>query len=316
MARIYGNDGSTSYMIELAAKDYGKSFLAIVTGLFGLYGNSYETYLLSFSGIMKFINFFIMIMINVLIPLFAIKNYFKLENESSRFLVVFPLISTFIYLTVVFLTGGAIAEERYLIPIYNNNILLFAVIGSFILKKYFKNYLSLGVFCILFYVLISNVFYFYNQKDSLLDQKFGTFAEGIEGVTEFLEHKGLKYGYGTFRNAEGYSILSNNNVTIRGILFDHGKVMPYNWLTVNRFYDPSEYEGKSFLMLTDDEIGSWFSKGISSMGLGQPIETIKFKKYTIFVYDYNISSKFVKGKKIYWLIRGDKAKSGTYIGNN
>ena len=162
---------------------------------------------------------------------------------------------------------------------------------------------------------MSNIFYFYNQKDSLLYQKFGAFAEGIEGVTDFLEHRGLKYGYGTFRNAEGYSILSNNKVTIRGILFDQGKLMPFNWLTVNRFYNPNEYIGNSFLMLADDEIKLWFPTGISSMGLGQPVETIKYKKYTIFVYDYNISSKFVKGKKVYWLIRGDKNNSGTYISN-
>ena len=315
MARMYGNDGSTSYMVVLAAKDYGKSFFFFFTGLFGLYGNSSESFLFSFNGIMKFINFFVMIMLNFFIPVFAIKNYYKIKQESSRFLIIFSLISTFIYFIVIFLTGGAIVEERYLIHIYNNNIVLFAVIGSHILKNQLKNHLSLGVFCIIFYVLLSNIFYFYNQKDSLLYQKFGAFAEGIEGVTDFLEHRGLKYGYGTFRNAEGYSILSNNKVTIRGILFDQGKLMPFNWLTVNRFYNPNEYIGNSFLMLADDEIKLWFPTGISSMGLGQPVETIKYKKYTIFVYDYNISSKFVKGKKVYWLIRGDKNNSGTYISN-
>ena len=51
-------------------------------------------------------------------------------------------------------------------------------------------------------------------------QKFGTFAQGVEGVAEFLESNGLQYGYATFFNAEEYSVLSNNKVRIRGIKFD------------------------------------------------------------------------------------------------
>ena len=311
IANIYGTGGSTAGSTLITAKDYGESFYSIITGLFCLFGNSYEALLFSSGGILKCINFFVALLLNIIIPVIAIIHYNNIKSDSCKFMVLFSLTSTFIYLIVAFFTGAAIIEDRYLIPVYNNNILLFAAVGGFICQRYFKRYVYLGIFCVLFYVLLSNLVYFYYQKDSFVDQKFGTFAQGIEGVTDFLEKKGLKYGYATFFNAEEYTVLSNNKVKVRGIRFDNEQIMPYNWLTSDQFYEPDYYIGTSFLMLTDDELKRYLPNGISRLDLGNPIETLKFKNFIILVYDYNISSKFVKGKKVYYLIRGKK--SGIYI---
>lgn len=311
IANIFGTGGSTAGASLITAKDYGESFYSIITGLFCLFGNSYEALLFSSGGILKCINFFVALLLNIIIPVIAIMHYNSIKSDSCKFMVLFSLTSTFIYLIVAFFTGAAIIEDRYLIPVYNNNILLFAAVGGFICQRYFKRYVYLGIFCVLFYVLLSNLVYFYYQKDSFVDQKFGTFAQGIEGVTDFLEKKGLKYGYATFFNAEEYTVLSNNKVKVRGIRFDNEQIMPYNWLTSDHFYEPDYYIGTSFLLLTDDELKRYLPNGISRLNLGNPIETLKFKNFIILVYDYNISSKFVKGKKVYYLIRGKK--SGIYI---
>ena len=303
VTKMFGADGSVG-VIVLPAKALGRSLNAIITGLFSLYGNSYEAMLLSFGGVLKFLNFLIAIFMNITVPIFAIKNINKLQLQSSKFIVIFSLTSNLVYFFVTFLTGAAIIEDRYLIPIYNNNILVLAVMGSFVLKNQLKKYLSVGLCCVLCYVLLCNCFYLGCQKESWMHHKFGTFAQGVEGVIEFLNDRGLQYGYATFFNAEEYSILSNNSVVIRGIQFDENRITPYYWLTSSHFYKPEYYSGKTFLMISDSEMQSLFPNGISKLDLGEPIEVLKFKRFTIFVYDYNISSKFATGKKVYYLIRG------------
>ena len=214
------------------------------------------------------------------------------------------------YLFVVFITGAAVFLDRYLVPIYNNAIILFAVTGSFVLEKIRSSKkVAIGITCIVMYVLTSNFFYLYSQKDSLLHDKFGYFASGVEGVVDLLESKGLQYGYATFTNAEEYSVISNNKVRIRSVAFDQGTIFPFEWLTSDTFYKPDYYVGNTFLMLTGDELEKFFPNGIEV--LGQPKDVFGFKKYKIFVYDYNISKKFSKAKKGLWLVRG--AKSAIYV---
>ena len=312
VTKTFGTGGSMGGMTVLPARDFGRSLYAIITGIFNLYGNSYEASLFSSGGIMKFTNFFFAVFVNLFLPLFAIKNINKLHWESGRFIVIFSLVSSFFYLTVIFLTGAAMVEDRYLIPVSNNNVLLFAVIVSFVLEIHFKKYLSVGLCFVLFYVFSNNIFYFSCQKDSFLNQKFGTFAQGVEGVADFLEENGLQYGYATFYNAEEYSVLSDNKVRIRGVLFDDKEIMPYNWLTSSRFYEPDYYRGNTFLMISDAELKRFFPTGILTLHLGEPVNVLKFKSFSIFLYDYNISSKFAKGRKVYYFIRGNNP--GIFIG--
>lgn len=310
MAKIYGNAGSTASMIVLSANEYGNSLNHILVGLFNLYGNSYSALAFSGGGFFKLINFFVAIITIFVVPVIAIKNYNNMIPKSSKFIVIFTLTSSFIYLFVVFITGAAVYLDRYLVPIYNNAIILLAVTGSFLLEK-IKNYkkVAIGISCIMFYVLASNFFYLYSQKDSLIYEKFGYFASGVEGVVNLLESKGLQYGYATFTNAEEYSVLSNNKIRVRSVTFDQGTICPFEWLTSDTFYKPDYYVGDTFLMLTEDELEKYFPNGIEV--LGQPKDVFTFKKFNFFVYDYNISKKFSKAKKGLWLVRG--AKSAIYV---
>ena len=310
MAKVYGNAGSTANMLELAAKDYGESLYHILIGMFNLFGNSYPAKVFSGDGFFKFVNFFIAIIVTVVVPVTAVKNYNNMNLKFSKFLILFSLVSSLFYLLAVFLTGAAIYLDRYLIPVYNNLIILFAVTGSYFLEK-IKSYkiAKIGISCVLLYVLVSNVFYLYSQKESLLYHKFGYFASGVEGLTDFLENKGLQYGYATFTNAEEYSVLSNNRVRIRSVVFDQETVSPVKWLTSDTFYEPDIYIGNTFLMITEDELKKGFPNGINVWG--QPKETFKYKKFNIFVYNYNVSKKFSKAKNGLWLIRG--AKSAVYV---
>ena len=303
MAKIYGAAEAT--MGIPLFNDYGKSFLSIINSLFELYGIS----IIRFSGVgfIKLINSYFSLIFIFVVPVIAIKKYNSVNSETCKFIILFSLISSSVYLLVVFFTGTAVAGNKYLIPVYNNNILLFAVMGSYFLNTYTKRYVSLGILCVLVYVLVNNFYYFYCNKDSLLNQEFGDYANGIKGVTDFLIENDLKYGYATFGNSEEYSVLSNNKVRVRGITLDEGKIRPHYWLTSKRFYEPDYYVGKSFLLLTDSQIKySYTPQVFVKNDLGEPVKVLRFKKYTVFIYDYNIACKFSSGRRLCWLVKGDK----------
>jgi hypothetical protein len=308
MAKMYGNYGSTASMIELASKDYGQSLSYILLGMFNLFGNSYTARVFSGAGFFKLINFIVAILFNFVVPVVSIKKLPSIKSQSTKFLLVFSLTSTFFYLFVVFITGATICLDRYLVPIYNNNILLFALVCSLFLKQgIIKKYrlASIVIFSVLIYVFSSNLFYLYSQKDSLIYHKNGYFASGEEGVVDFLESKGLQYGYATFNNAEEYSVLSNNKVRVRSVAFEKGTIFPIKWLTSDSFYKPDYYIGDTFLMITDDELKRDFPEGPTV--LGKPKAVFKFKKYHVYVYGYNISNKFAKSMRCIWLLRGEKS---------
>lgn len=303
MAKIYGAAEAT-VGVPLY-NNYEKSVINIINSLFELNGISVIRY--SGNSVIKFVNLYFSFIFNFFGPVIAIRKYNSVKSETGKFIILFSLISSSIYLLVVFLTGTAVAGNKYLIPVYNNNVVLFAVIGSYFLNTLKKRYLSVGVFCVLIYVLMNNFHFFYCQKDSILNQEFGAFADGYKGVTDFLIENDLQYGYATFFNAEEYSVLSNNKVRVRGILLDDGKIKPHYWLTSKRFYEPDYYVGKTFLLLTDNEIENGFTPHVfATNDLGKPSKVLKFKMYTIFVYDYNIACKFSNGRRLCWLIKGDK----------
>lgn len=154
IAIIFETGGSTAGTIVITAKEFGESFYAIVTGVFNLYGNAYESPLFSSSGILKCINFYIAILFNIFIPVFAIRNFSNIKSDFSKFIVLFSIVSSSIYLMLAFFIGAAFAEDCYLISVYNNNILLFAVTGSYILQRYFKRFLRLGMFLCSFVCIV------------------------------------------------------------------------------------------------------------------------------------------------------------------
>ena len=310
LAKQFNTFGTTGSISLLLAKDFGKSLSSILIGLFNLFGNSYETALLSVGGVSRIINFLVAIIVNFLIPIIALKQYKNYNSESNRFLTLFLMSSSAINILIVFLTGTSITTDRYLITIYNNNILLTAVVLSHILYNYLKTGAIVAVFFILAYVFTTNFLFLNVQRDSLLTHNYGYFAEGVEGVYEFLENKRLAYGYATFENAEEYSILSNNSVRIRSVFFSNEKIYSYNWLTAKRFYDESNYVGHTFLMITEAQLKEHFPNGLKKLDLGEPITIYKYKNYNIFVYDYNIGKKIRRNAKLYHINQGGKSYMG------
>ena len=123
---------------------------------------------------------------------------------------------------------------------------------------------------------------FVGYKDAIADQR---------SLTDFLYDNGLSYGYATYWNAANNTCLSNGRVEINNInIYD--RVAPYYWLNSADRY--SANQGRSFLMLTEDENQSFISS-YSYSEFGEPEEILNFNDFTIYVYSYNIADNNFEG---------------------
>lgn len=190
------------------------------------------------------------------------------------------------------MVGGASITGRYLVPVYNNGIILTAIVFSGLLEKSGVFIKRTAMFFLLSYILLSNGLYLCDQKESILDRGYGSFAQGTVAIAKQLEEMGLKYGYATFYNAEEYSALTNNCVQVHTITVEENKISPSYWLTVDRYYEPSNYIGETFLMLTGDELQRFAPEGISNSYLGDAEEVYEINGLHILVYDHNIAIDF------------------------
>ena len=113
------------------------------------------------------------------------------------------------------------------------------------------------------------------------------------GLVNYLKENDLKYGYATFWNAGNNMVLSDFEIEIGGISLTD-PISPYLWLSSDISYDPSQHNGDSFLLLTQDEC-DWFCNSAALQRLGEPKEVLTYGNYIIYVFPYNISENEFKG---------------------
>jgi hypothetical protein len=108
------------------------------------------------------------------------------------------------------------------------------------------------------------------------------------GLLEIIKERGLQYGYATYWNAGVLSVLSNEKARIRQIVLHNGIPVPMRHLSSNRWYRPSAWEGKTFLLLHDSELAHLDLNKMQRLGL-VPREQIRSHDFTIFVFGENIA---------------------------
>lgn len=74
----------------------------------------------------------------------------------------------------------------------------------------------------------------------------------------------------------------------------YDNITPDLWLTSRERYDPEYFKGKTFLILSEYEWNKFFSYGEETIDDVQ--EILKYKDFSILVFDYNISQNF-KGSR-------------------
>ena len=266
LGMTYWSDSKGSYLKMDKYSGLWYSIGQFVNNLTMIFGNVEGAVFLSFPGLTKFINYFYALVLVYLIPLAALIRYKKHENRFTRFLILYTWISN-VVVAGVFIACNQWAP-RYLLTIYLDDILLFAVLFSEYVKKRERLTAILAGLVILGYCCVCHLYFWGHYRD-----KIG--VDPNAGLISYLEENDLHYGYASFWNAGINTVLSNGEVEILP-LWDYAangtERTPYNpsdyrwWLNNKNWYDPAAHPGKCFVLLKnyqekDEEVQlEWIEK--------------------------------------------------------
>ena len=252
LGAMYWSDSKGTYLKMDRYSGLWYSIGQFVNNLTIIFGNVERAVFLSFPGLTKFINYFYALVLVFVIPAAALVRYEKHQNRFTRFLILYTWISN-IAVAGVFIACNQWAP-RYLLTIYLDDILLFAVLFSEYVKKRERLTAILAGLLIVGYCCVCHLYFWGHYKD-----KIG--VNPNEGLISYLEENDLHYGYASFWNASVNTVLSNGKVEILP-LWDYdaedGYRKPYNpsdyryWLNNLNWYDPAAHPGRSFVLLRNN----------------------------------------------------------------
>ena len=249
LSAMYWAESKGSYLTMDKYSGLWHSIGQFVNNLTMIFGNVESAVFLSFPGLSKFVNYFVALILVFVIPTAALVRYNKHGNKFTRFVIIYSWVSNLV-VAGVFIACNQWAP-RYLLSIYLDDILLFALL----LSEYMKKRERLTAICagllIVMYCAFCHVYFWGHYKDKI----------GVDPSAEligFLEENDLHYGYASFWNASVNTVLANGEVQIlptRDYDAEDGYRKPYNpsdyrhWLVNDNWYDPAEHPGKCFVLL-------------------------------------------------------------------
>ena len=240
--------------------------------------------LFSLNGILSLMRLGVFLALTIFFPILSFRKYREM-NEKSRFLHLFVTLGATVAILIVLVTNipDYIATARYLLT----SILFLQLLSA---NYIYNHYIcKINLMAVVYSVCISvvSISLIFSIVPSIANYKNS--LEAMKGITNFLAENRLNYGYATFWNAGKNTILSNGTVQVNGILLSEDRVLPYYWLTSRDWYDSDYYEGKTFLLLTNQEAQIFAPDGYEKTALGAPESVLTYGDYVILAYDRNIS---------------------------
>ena len=117
-------------------------------------------------------------------------------------------------------------------------------------------------------------------------------------LADYLVNQNLRYGYATYWNAGAVTLLSGERTHVNAILLgDNPPASPFRWLTAGNAYASPAFQGRTFLLVTDEENrgvshGFGAANKVSLQAYLGPPESVKtFSGYSILVYGFNLAAK-------------------------
>ena len=254
LAMLYWRDSKGMYLTMDKYSGLWYSIGQFVNNITMIYGNVEGAVFLSFPGLSKFVNYFVALVVIFVIPTAALIRYNKHENAFTRFLILYTWVSNLAVIGV-FVACNQWAP-RYLLSVYLDDCLLFAVLFSEYMKKRERLTAVLAGLVIVMYCVFCHVYFWGHYRD-----KIG--VNPSEELISFLEENDLHYGYASFWNASVNTVLSNGEVQVLPLWdYDANKGVrpPYNpsdyryWLNNRNWYDPASHPGKSFVLLKNNSL--------------------------------------------------------------
>lgn len=239
--------------------------------------------LFSVKGIMALLGLVSFVLIGIVFPVLQFRRYSE-ESFGVRIFLMFSAVHILeIFILAVFTT-------LYTVPRYvlSAQMLLFFISAHYIFKyvlPHIKPIRTLAVVLTVFaFTFPQAAIHVINAKDhrEMMDKQ--------TGICDFLEENGLSYGFATYWNAGRYTVLSDGAVEINGIILGgDGSMISYFWLNDMERYTEEAHSGESFLLFTEEENELFFGSPTYN-ALGEPLRTLKYENFIIYVYGYNLSA--------------------------
>lgn len=208
-------------------------------------------------------------------------------RPSARMLAAFTAsgLCLFVFLQVTTTTpdmSGPIHSARYMLP---SLILGVVLLVAYAEAKGPRSIPGLAAWSILL-ILLSSLAYSGNSFSRLYR---GTPQSAHQQAIEVLKHEGLQYGYASYWNSGAITILSGGDVKIRQIELHDGVPEPRLHLASSTWYRPAAWKGKSFLMLSRDELPQLDRTAMFAF-TGAPLREFTVGDFTVLVFKQNIAA--------------------------
>ncbi len=199
--------------------------------------SSFKSILLIFSG-----------MITLVVPLAGLLAFGKKGDFLTRMIVSAHFINSGVIM-FVFVCGSISDSNWRLTPMLGTGILASAAVIRWISSVYKpagKRFAALLLSLLLLCGYISAIYMM------LLDKDYGENNPHYV-LSEELEIRGLDYGYATFWNASCMTVGSDSAVVTRNIRIEEDQIVPYDYQSMNYWFDTQDDQTTCFVALTYEE---------------------------------------------------------------
>lgn len=226
----------------------------------------------------------------IVIPFYILSKVCRISNRFMQFIVLYVNISNFITFFIMVAAGEM--ESRYYLPIYFNNLLLFGLMGKWLLDEKRELFKELPAAAVLVLAVCIQVGYIHSvpedwkQDTNLLNPKADS------RFYDFLLEHDLTYGYATFWNAYPITVLSNEKVIVVAhdagrptvpYYFNENSASKYNYYAISEdYYNTELHNGRCFVLVLAGET-------IPEQYYQLAEDTLTYEGFTILVYGKNIN---------------------------
>lgn len=228
----------------------------------------------------------------VLVPL-AIMRALPRQDAGMRFLCVFAVTAFLLVLLLQVATtvpemSDPIQSARYLVPA----AVLFLVIVLVQPLEFAVRPVECGAWVALVVVLLTSAHPNFALSGRNSESRSATpqRSSKYQGLADFLGAQGLRYGYASYWQAGVISVLSEERVLVRQVVFQKGLPVPMRHLSSNRWYRPGAWTGETFLLVGAQEAKAFDQTQLASLGVKIARE-LEFGEYKIYVFTENLAGK-------------------------
>ncbi len=210
-------------------------------------------------------------------PIAALVCYKQIEDRKLRILILTHWFMT-LFIMIGYIFGRLSSANWRLSPIVAmSTVITVAMIRWSLGHVELKRIMTLMLIPVMMVCSITAVTIFKMPADNTERSHLYKLAAGLE------DH-GLNYGYATFWNANGMTIVSDSRVQVRSVDIAENSVTPYYYQGCKSWYDKQPGQEKYFLLLNQPEKDTLTGSDLEA----RKVNEIEIEGYYVWVFNDNL----------------------------